>query len=158
MKCSYTITEQETVKAMQLHSRGSVATLIFLCILAFAVIFIAITTKHSFFALCALVGGVIGYFFSLFLVIPFSSKKQYREYRALQRGATLETTEKGITFKTEYGENIVPWSDIHKWRSTGNVLMLYVTSKLFFMIPTRALPSEEEMINLLNENIGPKMV
>jgi len=62
------------------------------------------------------VGGLIGYFAVLFLLIPFNAKKQYRQHRALRNEITMLLVEQGIHFKSESGESKLQWPDIHKWK------------------------------------------
>ncbi|MCF6262717.1 MAG: YcxB family protein [Xanthomonadales bacterium] len=156
MDCSYKLSELENVQAMQLHGRGARNTLIILIFIGIILILAAIFTEYKIIATGSVVGGVSGYFLVLFCLIPFNAKKQYKQNRALRNEITMEITEQGVNFKSESGESKLKWSDIHKWKSSGEIYLLYITSNMFHMVPSRALPNEEMLEMLLNNNIGGK--
>jgi hypothetical protein len=64
-------------------------------------------------------------------------------------------SEQGINFKSESGESKLQWSDIHKWKYGKGIYLLYITSNMFHMIPSRILSNESEFSKLLGEQIGP---
>lgn len=156
MNCSYILSESETVKAMQLHGRGSKSTLIILCVIGIILVLTAVFTDHKVIAVSTLVGGVLGYSFVLFGLIPFKAKKQYKQNRALRNEITMEMTDKGVNFKSESGESKLKWIDIHKWKSSGGIYLLYITSNMFHMVPSRVLQNEEILKMFLKNNVGRK--
>lgn len=156
MDCSYKLSESETVKAMQLHGRGARSTLIFLCVIGIILILVAIFTEYKIIFIGSVVGGVSGYFFVLFCLIPFKAKKQYKQNRALRNEISMKVTEQGVKFESESGESKLKWSDIHKWKSSGGIYLLYITSNMFHIVPSRVLQNEERLEIFLNDNIGRK--
>ena len=156
MSCSYKLTEPEVVNAMQLNGRGSNKTLVALVIVGVALVLVGIFSEFKAVGFGGAVGGLIGYFAVLFLLIPFNAKKQYRQHRALRNEITMLLLEQGISFKSESGESKLQWSDIHKWRYGKGIYLLYITSNMFHMVPSRVLSNESEFSKLLGEHIGPR--
>jgi len=156
MNCSYKLSESETTKAMQLHGRGAKSTLIAFCVSGLILGLVGIFTKFTIIVFCAIIGGVLGYFAVIFALIPFNARKQYKENRALRNEITLELTDHGISFRSDSGESKLKWSDIHKWKHANKIFLLYITSNMFHMVPSRALTDEGQLINLLSKNVGAK--
>lgn len=156
MNCSYKLTEAEVVSAMQLNGRGSNKILTALVTVGTALLFVGIFTEYKALGFGGGVGGIIGYFAVLLLLIPFNAKRQYRQHRALRNEITMLLSEQGINFKSESGESKLKWSDIHKWKCGKGIYLLYITSNMFHMVPLRALSNESELSKLLGEHVGPK--
>ncbi len=156
MTCSYILTESEVVSAMKLNGRGSNKTLMALLMVGVALVLVGIFTAYRALGIGGAVGGLIGYFAVQFLLIPFNAKKQYRQNRALRNEITMLLSQQGISFKSESGESKLQWSDIHKWKYGKGIYLLYITSNMFHMVPSRALPNENEFSKLLGEHIGQK--
>ena len=154
MSCSYKLTEVEVVKAMQLHGRGTNKTLALLSIVGVALVLLGIFTDYKAVGFGGALGGLIGYFAVLYLLIPFNAKRQYKQHRALKNEIRMALSEHGIYFKSESGESKLQWGDIHKWKNGNGVYLLYITSNMFHMVPSRALSNENELLKLLSENVG----
>ncbi|QSX32473.1 YcxB family protein [Shewanella avicenniae] len=150
------MTESEVVNAMKLNGRGSNKTLVALVIVGLVLALVGTFTEHKALGFGGAVGGLIGYFSVLFLLIPFNAKKQFRQNRALRAEITMLLLEQGINFKSESGESNLQWSDIHKWKYGKGIYLLYITSNMFHMVPSRALSNEAEFSKLLGEYIGPR--
>lgn len=154
MSCSYKLTESEVVKAMQLHGRGTNKTLVILSIVGIALLLIGAFTNYKAIGFGGAVGGLIGYFAVLYLLIPFKAKRQYMQHRALKNEIHMALSEQGINFKSESGESKLQWSDIHKWKNGEGIYLLYITSNMFHIVPSRALSNENELSKLLGQNVG----
>ena len=156
MECSYTLSESEVVKAMQLHGRGTNRTLAVLSVVGVALILLGIFTELKTIGFGGAIGGLVGYFVSVFLVIPFNAKRQFKQNRSLRGEMTLSLSEQEIDFKAETGESKLQWSDIRKWKEGGGMYLLYITSNMFHMVPSRVINNENELSNLLIKHVGPK--
>jgi len=154
MSCSYKLTEPEVVKAMQLHGRGTNKSLVALSIIGFILLLLGVFTDYKAIGFGGAIGGFIGYFAVLYLLIPFNAKRQYKQHRALRDEIHMTLSEQGIDFKSEFGESRLQWSDIHKWKNGKGMYLLYITSNMFHMVPSRALSAENELSELLNQNVG----
>ncbi len=156
MTTSYKLTESDVVNAMQLHGKGSNNTLFILIIIGIVLVLTGIFTEYRGLGFGGAIGGIIGYFSVLFLLIPFKAKKHYRQHKALRNEITMLLSEQGINFKSESGESKLQWSDVHKWKHGKGVYLLYITSNMFHMVPSRALSNEKDFSKLLSKHIGPK--
>ena len=119
-------------------------------------VLLGVITEYKAIGFGGVAGGAVGYCTVLFLVIPFNAKKQYEQNRALRAELSMHLSENGISFGAETGESNLKWSDIHKWKYGGGIYLLYITSNMFHMVPSRALVNEKELTKLLSEYIGPK--
>ncbi|MFC3150759.1 YcxB family protein [Litoribrevibacter euphylliae] len=158
MECSYTLSESEVVKALQLHGRGTNKTLIVLAVLGIALILLGMFTKFKFIGFGGAIGGLVGYFVTMFLITPFNAKRQFKENRSLRGELTISFSDEEVGFKAETGESKLSWSDIHKWKLGGGMYLLYITSNMFHMVPLRALENENELSSLLLKHVGPQKV
>ena len=154
MECSYTLTESEVVKSLQLHGRGTNATLMVLSIIGIALILLGIFTEWKTIGFGGALGGIIGYFATVYLIIPFNAKRQFKQNRALRGEMVLSLSEQEVGLKAETGESKLQWGDVHKWKHSGGIYLLYITSNMFHMIPSRALDDENELSNLLLKHVG----
>jgi hypothetical protein len=156
MSCSYILTESEVVKAMQLHGRGANKTLVVLSIAGISLMLLGALTNYRAIGFGGAIGGLFGYFVVLYLLIPFNAKRQYKQQRALRNEISMALSVQGINFESESGESKLQWEDIHKWKKGKGVFLLYITSNMFHIVPSRALSNENELSILLTKNIGPR--
>jgi len=154
MDCSYKLTQEEMVKAMQLHGRGTNKTLAFLCIAGVVLVLLGAFSDYKAIGVIGAAGGVVGYFAVRYLLIPLNAKRQYKQNHAFKNEIHMTIFDQGINFKSESGESKLLWSDIHKWKNGNGVYLLYITSNMFHMVPSRALSNEKKFSMLLSENIG----
>lgn len=156
MNTSYTLTEAEVIKAMQFHCRGSNKTLIVLAVISIALILLGVFTEYKAIGFGSAISGLISYFSLLFILVPFNAKRQYKQLRALRTETSVSVSAQGFNSKSESGESNLQWRDIHHWKYGKGVFLLYLTSNMFLIVPSRALANENELIKLLDEYIGPR--
>lgn len=159
MDCNFRLSKNEIVEAMQLHGRGSKRTLIILGGIGVILLLIGILTQYKFIAFGSLIGGIVGYFITMKVTIPYRAKKQYLEYKALHHEISMTLLDQGITFSSESGESRLKWNDFVKWKSSENICLLYITSNMFHIVPLSAISSDDtsrKLISLLSEHVGPK--
>jgi hypothetical protein len=154
MDCSYKLTQEEMVKAMQLHGRGTKKTLAFLCIAGVVLVLLGAFSDYKAIGFIGAAVGVLGYFIIQYLSIPLNAKRQYKQNHAFKNEIHMTIFEQGINFKSESGESKLLWSDIHKWKNGNGVYLLYITSNMFHMVPSRELSNEKKFSMLLSEKIG----
>lgn len=155
MDCRYRLTESEVINAMQVHGRSSQRARAALCVAGIALVLLSALTHYTLIGFGGVVGGLIGYIAVLYLLIPFKARKHYRQYRALREKISMTLTEQGIAFRSEAGESRLHWNDIHQWKNGNGLFLLYVTSNMFHMVPSRALADENALSGILYEHIGP---
>jgi hypothetical protein len=156
MQIKYKLTEQEVIKAMQFHGRGSNKMLIFLTIAALFLLFTGLFTEHKVAGFLGFIGEVVGYFSVLFFLIPAKAKKQYKLNRVLRNNIKLSILDDGFKFKNEIGESKLHWADIQKWKYSGEIYLLYISSNMFHIVPSKAFPSDCDLSKILSEHVGPK--
>ena len=78
-----------------------------------------------------------------FLLIPITTRRTYRNHKALHHPYTFSWSETGLTVTSTSGEWQVAWSDYLKWHEDAQVFVLYQAPRLFNMLPKRALTPEQ---------------
>lgn len=154
MNNSFTLSEAEVVESMKMHARGSNRALAVLCLVGVALLLIGFFTPYKGMGFGLALGGVIGYFLILFILVPFNAKKQYKQHRALKAEMTVTFSDAGIHINSAPGESRLEWLDIHRWKYDKGIYLLYITSRMFHMIPSRALTNEAELRDLLVAHVG----
>jgi hypothetical protein len=84
---------------------------------------------------------------SYFLSVPISTRKSYRNHKALHRPYTFSWSETGLAVTSASGEWNVAWSDYLKWDENARVFILYQAPRLFNILPKRAL-TEEQIVDI----------
>lgn len=157
MEFKYVLTESDLVTAMKLHGQGSKRVQVALVSLGVLLSIIAIFASYKFYAILIIAGGVIGYFAVYFFVIPFQAKKQYRELKSIQSEMRLRIEDKGIMIESCIGNSNLDWSHFKKWAYNESIIIMYITSRMFYMLPRRVLENEEQfesILEILSNNIG----
>ncbi|MDR2220437.1 MAG: YcxB family protein [Methylobacillus sp.] len=73
-------------------------------------------------------------------VIPYQVRKIFREQKSLQVPYTWTWSEQGFEIQSDkYGRGTYPWSDLFNWEEDQRMLIFYHSSRLFHMLPHRAL-------------------
>jgi len=64
-----------------------------------------------------------------------------------QRGVvgqhSLEITERGLSERTDYNENLAKWASIRRLHSTRRYLYIYVSDFNFYAVPKRCFANEK---------------
>jgi len=90
--------------------------------------------------------AVLAYLLTHYLIyVPFHLKRQYRQYKALQRELHLSPDASGLTVATENGKGTVPWSDFRSWKENKSLFMLYVTDRLYHLVPKHFFASPRDI-------------
>jgi YcxB-like protein len=147
-----TIEERDYIASQYLHLRPRpVFAVIGLLLLALFVWALAAAPSIIMF-------GVLVYLVSAYaLYIPWSAKRNYRQYKALSTPVSMEIRTDGLYFKQQNGEGLVPWSHVHKWRHNKKMLLLYPTGNVFHLVPSHFFPSQESFgtfVATVKEHVG----
>ena len=154
MKCSYTLTEAEFIRAMSIHGRGSNLTQLWLVIAGIILLLISTFTDFIFIPLGIAIIGCLAYFALINLVIPYKAKKHFKQNKALKEKTSLLLTEQGINLKNQSGEKKLQWQDIQKWKCDEGVYLLYVNNNFFHTVPVKALPDQVLFDKLMLQHVG----
>lgn len=156
LNANYQLTEAELISALKIHSRGSKNALIVMSIILVILLLIGIFTEYKAVSFGAVIGGVLTYILILTVILPFNAKKQFKQNRGLRDETTMQSHSEGINFKSEMGESKLQWQDIHQWKFSQHVFLLYITSALFYVVPERAINDKEAFESVLTTHIGNK--
>jgi hypothetical protein len=78
------------------------------------------------------------YFSALILWRRYKIKKVYRQQKSLQREVNVEINERGVVFSTENGNYRLDFVDVHKYKDSSSVLLLYHSDMMFNIIPKKS--------------------
>lgn len=147
-----TVTEQDYVAAQWLHLRPRPFLSIVGCLLLILAIWAAYVGKSI------TIVAVLTYLLLYFLILlPWKSRRAFRQYKALSERLTVEVREDGIFLKREHGEGLVPWSHIVKWKTNSKLTVIYPSTNIFYLLPRHLFGSEgayKEFLSLLGTQVG----
>lgn len=91
--------------------------------------------------------GMVVYLYALFLVVrmvrlPLAVRRAFREQRNLHEDHEIAWSERSYAAVGRTTRSDLPWSDYLKWRENDRVLLLYVSSGFYQVLPKRALSAD----------------
>lgn len=93
--------------------------------------------------------------------IPRQVRKLYSQQRSLQEPFDAAFDTAGMRVNNERGDAMLPWTDVHKWRESKRLFLIYQSDALFHLLPKRCFESEAEqkgLRELLLAQVGPPNV
>ena len=93
---------------------------------------------------------------SYLLYLPYKTRKIFREQKSLHYPMTVSWSEAGFKFENQQGSAVMPWGDFFKWGEDSRIFLLYHSSRLFHMLPKRAL-TEAQLTDLRQFITVPRM-
>jgi hypothetical protein len=106
----------------------------------------------SFVVSCAIVFPPLSYL----LYLPYKTRKVFREQKNLHYPMTMSWSEAGFKVENQQGSAVTPWQDFFKWGEDSGILLLYHSSRLFYMLPKRVL-SEAQLTDMRQFITVPRM-
>lgn len=101
----------------------------------------------------------IGYFpVWYFVYLPIRVRKLYKQQRMLNEPHEVTFSESGVSTTHSTGSGTLPWSNIHKWRESDELFLIYQSDALFSIFPKRhfGLAGEiERFRHFLASSVGP---
>lgn len=85
--------------------------------------------------------------FGLFIIV--SAKNEFRQHRVLSEPLKLYADGSGVRIKRPNEELFLPWSHIHKWRSSRKLIILYASSQVFFILPSHIFPEHAAFFDFI---------
>lgn len=96
-----------------------------------------------------IVVGVIVYTLIIYyLLLPFFWCRNFRRNKILQKEQTYIFHEDGLEASSSIGTGKIEWSDFFKWKSGGDMILVYPAPNLFYLIPKRIFDTEDEFHNI----------
>ncbi|MEL7446276.1 MAG: YcxB family protein [Pseudomonadota bacterium] len=88
-------------------------------------------------------GGVIGAFVAItvlplvgrYIVIPWQTKRSYREYSMMHEDMTLSLTSDEFRIEQQSGNVAARWDRMAKWDENEDVFLIYPTRNLAYILP-----------------------
>ena len=161
MKTEYTITENDYVRAMKLHSRfTSKMTALFLVaatLLGAAAIYGSSLFRGA--ALGGLIGAVVVVVLGQYVLNPLLAKRHYKKYKAIQDPVQIALNDEGIEFSTADSNGMIRWKKFLKWRQNDDYLLVYLMPRMYYIIPKSIEASGFDLAALtsaLEINVGPE--
>jgi len=102
-----------------------------------------------------LIGAFLLFYFCV--LIPRFVSRSYRSYKALQEPTQIDIKEEGLLFTRETAQGLTPWSHITKWRANKNLILIYPTINIYYLIPGHFFTSYEafeDFKSLLRARVG----
>ena len=157
MESTFTITEEEYVKANKLYTKPTKKILYFYLItvtMLLALFVLSDTMKYRIIIICVIAGGFVGQFIARHIYAPWQTKKQYKAYKAVQEPILVNYTDTGLNFKSAIGEATIEWQRINKWRENNNLLLLYQAPNVYHVIPKRIGEISNKIKDALIQHVG----
>jgi hypothetical protein len=157
MESTFTITEEEYVKANKLFTRPTkkiINVYIISSVILITLFILTDTMIYKITVIGALFGGFIGQFIVRHVYAPWQTKKQFKVYKAIQEPVTVLYSESGLEFKEKTGRGTIEWNRIYKWRENNNLLLLYQAPGVYHIIPKRAGEIVIKIQEALSQHVG----
>lgn len=101
--------------------------------------------------------GFLAYLAIWFAVlIPYRSRRSYRQRKDFQREITFSASDAGLSVQNENAQGTKPWSDYLKWKEGKQTFLLYLSDSMFQLVPKRFFATEAELAQfraLLENNV-----
>jgi hypothetical protein len=97
----------------------------------------------SFVVICAIAFPPLSYL----LYLPYKTRKVFHEQKNLHYPMTMSWSDAGFKVENQQGSAVTPWQDFFKWGEDSRILLLYHSSRLFYMLPRRVL-TEAQLTDL----------
>lgn len=157
MQSTFTITENEYVKANKLFTKPTNKILyfyMFSLVILITLFILSDSLKYKVIIISAIAGGFLGQFIIRHIYAPWQTKKQYKSYKAAQEPIKIKYSENGIEFKAVSGEATLEWNRIIKWRENNNFLLLYQAPGVYHIIPKHLGEIAIKIQEALNKHVG----
>jgi len=79
-----------------------------------------------------------------FIYVPLKARRNFRQNKALSEPMTIELREDGLYFVGNFSSGLIPWAHIYKWKSNSQIALIYRTSTMFHLIPSRFFSSAND--------------
>jgi hypothetical protein len=160
MTIEFTISEKDFVNSAKLSSYASRKQFFWLSFVGLLLLLLAVFGGHKFryIFLFGVVGGIVGYFFTVFVICPFQARRHYRKYKRIHKPASFTLQKDGYRIWNDGGESVVKWSELLKWRENKDYILLYVAPKLYHILPKRLADSGvdfTDIVDKLESKVGP---
>ncbi len=95
----------------------------------------------------------------LYIVVPYSARRMYRQYKGIQEPMTVELSDDGLRLGSVDGEAILRWGMIFRWRQNDQFVLIYKMPMLFYLVPKSVAQHGFDiplLVQRLAERVGPQ--
>ncbi len=137
MHATFRISEDDYVNAMRLFSKFT-PRLRFMYAAVVALL-VAIASFGSPRMKGGAIGGLAGGLFvtvvGRYIASPIATRRNYRQYKAIQDEFAVELLDEGLRFSSSAGSGKLAWNSILKWRQNNGYVLVYLSPKLYYILP-----------------------
>jgi hypothetical protein len=115
---------------------------------------VALLTNFSFVSAtlivgCGVVGGCVGGELTRRVLVPWKSRRIYRQHIALQEPFELSWNEARMIFSGATGSSATPWSYYREVRDNDVVIILLLTDTMYHLVPKSVFQTAQETADFL---------
>jgi hypothetical protein len=92
----------------------------------------------------------------MYILVPYSARRMYRQYKAIQEPLTYELSEDGLLISSVEGEMTLLWRMILRWRQNDQFVLIYKMPVLFYVVP-KSLAQQGFDIPLLVQRLAERV-
>lgn len=87
-----------------------------------------------------------------YILVPYSIKRQLKQNPTIfSTNTNIAVNDEGLTFKNERTNVNVAWTDIYRWKHNEHYLLLYLTSRFYYIVPQHLQAQGLDISHLLNK-------
>ncbi len=72
------------------------------------------------------------------VVFPFEARRNFRQQKALSEEMALSWTDEAFLLDAGKSRTVMPFADLHGYRASRGMILLYVTGALYHLLPSEA--------------------
>lgn len=157
MSTEYRISENDYIRAMQLHARPGRGRIIAFVVLVIVLVLLALYGEPVVraVAIAGIVAGMIGWLVSM-LLVPVLARRHYLHRKLSDEPLSVELVPEGLHFSSRKGDGVLPWDGIQRWRQNDGYVLLYPRPRMFHIVP-KALAAQGFPVDALVAQLGEKV-
>lgn len=74
---------------------------------------------------------------------PRAARQAFAAQKTLRAPVDYSWSPQGLSFRSEYGENLLPWTHLHSWLENDKVILLFEGPRIYRMLPKRLLTADQ---------------
>jgi hypothetical protein len=159
METEYSINEDDCVKSAKLGATATRKQLVRFGYVGFGLLLLGVFGPGSMKGVgyFGIAGTILGYLLTVHVICPWQARKNFRNYKGIQKPLKLRLIQNGFTIKTQNGVSNAKWENLLKWRESKDIILVYFAPKMYYLIPKRISDKGfdiESFRQLLREKLG----
>jgi hypothetical protein len=79
-----------------------------------------------------------------YVIYPFHARRNFRQQKALSDEMSLSWAGKDFICETGKSRTEMPFSNLHGYRASGEIIILYLSDAIYYMVPIKAFDGTEQ--------------